>query len=124
MGLDQYAYAIKRSYNDETKTETTVKTEFFTWRKHNALEGYMAELYAAKTGDESEFNCKTLKLVESDLNELQRAVETQQLPETQGMFFGDNTQFDEEQQEWDLKFIEKARDYIKEGHELEYTSWW
>ena len=124
MGLDQYAYVIKRDYNDENSTETTVKTEFFTWRKHNALEGYMAELYAAKTGDHSEFNCKKLTLVESDLNELEKAVKEDKLPTTKGFFFGADTQLDQVQKEKDLKFIKEARAYLEEGYTLGYTSWW
>ena len=52
MGLDQYAKKVKREYNHETLTETIVKTEIGYWRKHNALEGYMADLYRTKTGDQ------------------------------------------------------------------------
>ena len=52
MGLDQFAKKVKREYNSETLTETIVKTEIAYWRKHNALEGYMSELYYAKTEDE------------------------------------------------------------------------
>ena len=62
MGLDQYAKKVKREYNHETLTETVVKTEIGYWRKHNALEGYMSDLYRTKTGDQGEFNCKTLSL--------------------------------------------------------------
>tara|TARA_A200000159_G_scaffold164864_1_gene196868 strand:- start:4088 stop:4462 length:375 start_codon:yes stop_codon:yes gene_type:complete len=124
MGLDQYAYKIKRSYNDETLTETIVKTEIANWRKHNALEGYMADLYSAKTGDKSEFNCKTLKLNESDIDNLGKAVRDNKLPNTQGFFFGQPTEFDEEQKEKDLNFIAKAKDCLESGYELEYYSWW
>ena len=59
MGLDQYAKKVKREYNHETLTETIVKTEIGYWRKHNALEGYMANLYRSpKPHDEGEFNCQ------------------------------------------------------------------
>ena len=124
MGLDQYAKKVKRDYNHETLTETTAKTEIGYWRKHNALEGYMADLYRTKTGDEGEFNCKTLQLDEDDLNTLEAVVKGSKLPNTVGFFFGDCTKDNKEYKELDLEFIAKARKCIAKGYEIEYTSWW
>jgi len=124
MGLDQYAKKVKRRYNQKTLTETIVKTEIAYWRKHNALEGYMADLYRTKTGDEGEFNCKTLVLDEDDLNTLEAVVIRGNLPETTGFFFGSCTKDSEEYKENDLEFLKKARKALAEGFEVEYTSWW
>ena len=124
MGLDQHAHKVKRSYDEDTRTETTVKTEIAYWRKHNALEGYMANLYRTKTGDTSEFNCKTLHLNLDDLNNLEATVRSGTLPETTGFFFGGSTALDEQRKENDLHFIAEARVLIEQGWEIEYTSWW
>ena len=124
MGLDQYAKQVKRDYNHETLTETTTKTEIAYWRKHNALEGYMAELYRTKTHDQGEFNCKNLPLDSDDLDTLEAVIKGGKLPETVGFFFGDCTKDNEEYKELDLEFIEKARKSIAQGYEIHYTSWW
>ena len=124
MGLDQYAKQVKRDYNHETLTETTVKTEIAYWRKHNALEGYMSELYRTKTSDQGEFNCKNLGLDGDDLDTLEAVIKGGKLPETVGFFFGSCTKDNEEYKELDLEFIEKARKSIAQGYEIHYTSWW
>ena len=124
MGLDQYAKKVKREYNHETLTETIVKTEIGYWRKHNALEGYMSDLYRTKTGDQGEFNCKTLPLDKDDLDTLEAVILRGNLPETVGFFFGDCTKDNKEYQETDLEFIAKARKCLANGFDVEYTSWW
>ena len=123
MGLDQYAKKVKREYNHETLTETITKTEIAYWRKHNALEGWMAELYESRGGD-GEFNCETLHLYPEDLDNLEKVVKAGDLPETVGFFFGDCTKDNEECKENDLEFIAKARKCLARGYEVEYTSWW
>ena len=90
MGLDQYAYKVKRDYNHEAKTETITKIEIAYWRKHNALEGYMCDLFHSKGGD-GEFNCRTLPLNNDDLENLDEAINNKGLPETDGFFFGSDT---------------------------------
>ena len=124
MGLDQFAKKVKREYNSETLTETIVKTEIAYWRKHNALEGYMSDLYRTKTGDEGVFNCKTLTLDSDDLDDLELVILRGELPETEGFFFGDCSKHDEEYKQVDLEFIEEARKSLDQGYEVEYTSWW
>ncbi|MEK9698736.1 MAG: hypothetical protein VW270_23380 [Candidatus Poseidoniales archaeon] len=124
MGLDQFAKKVKREYNSETLTETIVKTEIAYWRKHNALEGYMSDLYRTKTGDEGVFNCKTLTLDSDDLDDLELIILRGGLPETDGFFFGDCSKHDEECKQLDLEFIAEARKSLDEGYEVEYTSWW
>jgi len=121
MGLDQYAKQVKRDYNHETLTSTTVKTEIAYWRKHNPLEIYMAELYRTKTDDMGEFNCKGVELTVDDLATLEAVIKSGNLPTDS---FLDYTNDSKEYKEADLEFIEKARKAIDNGYEIEYTSWW
>ena len=123
MGLDQYAYKVKRDYNREAKTETITKVEIAYWRKHNALEGYMCDLFHSKGGD-GEFNCRTLPLNNDDLENLDEAINNKGLPETEGFFFGQDTSKDEDCIALDKLFIDDAKKALKDGWEIEYTSWW
>lgn len=122
MGLDQHAKKVKRDYNHETLTETIVKTEIGYWRKHHALESYMADLYRTKTYDTGEFNLKILDLDSDDLETLEYIIKKNMLPET--INFSDCTKDNEEYKETDLKFIAKARKCLAKGYEVQYTSWW
>ena len=90
MGLDQYAYRIK---NGEA-------LEIAYWRKHNRLQGWMENLWVQRgkpnpQKDEDgnvidEFNCVDLELDEEDLDKLEESLDSKELPETSGFFFGNN----------------------------------
>ena len=123
MGLDQYAYKVKRDYNREAKTETITKVEIAYWRKHNALEGYMCDLFHSKGGD-GEFNCRALPLNNDDLENLDKAINNKGLPETDGFFFGSDTSKDEDCISLDKLFIDDAKKALEDEWEIEYTSWW
>jgi hypothetical protein len=112
MGLDQYAFAIDN--NGE-------KEEIAYWRKHPNLQGWMENLYISKGGQE-EFNCVPVELEHEDLDNLEQAVTNNELPDTQGFFFGGDS--DEHYKEQDLKFIKNARDALDSGLHVEYSSWW
>ena len=124
MGLDQYAKKVKRRYNHETLTETIVKTEIGYWRKHHALESYMAELYNTKTYDTGEFNLKTLDLDSDDLDTLEMVIKKGLLPKTVWGGVKDCTEDNNEYKETDLEFITKAKKCLAKGFEVQYTSWW
>ena len=130
MGLDQYAYKVKRKYAPTTKTSTVRTTEFFYWRKHNALHGWMENLYNGKkledgiNIDSDDFNGVAVKLEEKDLDKLEQDVMTFNLPQTAGFFFGRDSVGDEYQKEQSLEFLKKARKALAEGYEVEYNSWW
>ena len=123
MGLDQYAKVVKREYNNETLTETITKTEICYWRKHNALHGWMENLYESKGGD-GEFNCVNLNLTSEDLKELEEDVIDKDLPETTGFFFGEDTRDCDHQKLQTLKFLSKAKKALNEGNEVEYSAWY
>ena len=130
MGLDQYAHKVKRKYAPTTKTSTVKTTEFFYWRKHNALHGWMENLYNGRKLEEGvnissdDFNGVAVKLEEKDLDKLEQDVMTFNLPHTVGFFFGSDSVGDEDQQAQTLEFLKKARKALAEGFEVEYNSWW
>ena len=127
MGLDMYAYAVKKSQHlkdvDQNLSDCErIGDELYYWRKHHDLHGWMEGLYRDKGGLD-EFNCATVRLDQSDLLDLQLAVIDKQLPRTSGFFFGDNPP-DDESSKYDLEFIAKALAEIKKGNAVYYTSWW
>ena len=109
MGLDQYAFA--------TKGEE--RAEIAYWRKHANLEGWMADLYRVKTGDEEVFNCKELELDRHDLKMLEE--EYKSLPTATGFFWGESYPEDDATV---AEFIVAARALLESGYKITYTSWW
>jgi len=136
MGLDQYAYARpprKRNGDDDE--------QICDWRKHNRLQGWMEQLWNDKgcpnaNEDNEEFNCVELQLTESDLINLEDAVENFELPEATGFFWGTDSYFwhdenDEpfpENEYWykqhDLNFIAEARKMLDKGYRIYYSAWY
>ena len=90
------------------------------WRKHPNLHGWMEELYRAKGGERS-FNCTTVQLTAEDLDRLEAAIRTRELPATVGFFFG---QTDGSETEDDLAFVKTAREALAHGLTVFYDSWW
>lgn len=121
MGLDMFAYVVE-SENVVSDSEFKSAKEFFYWRKHHDLHGWMHELYQDRGGAQ-EFNCVPVRLYEEDLDALERDITKNVLPQTTGFFFGDNPP-DEESMENDLKFIQQARLHIANGDAVYYDSWW
>ena len=123
MGLDQYATARKgeSSVDDEGFTCYEDSMELAYWRKHPNLQGYMQQLWHEK-GNDGEFNCVDLELTLKDLDALEDARDSKELPQTSGFFFGSNS--DDHYEEQDREFIAQARDAIKQGYTVIYYSWW
>jgi hypothetical protein len=122
MGLDQYAIARRgEPVEKEGRKEYPDQRELAYWRKHPNLEGWMSDLYSRKGGTE-EFNCQEVELTLEDLEDLEKAINFKEMPETSGFFFGDDS--DEYYREHDLEFIKDARNAIKDGYRVFYTSWW
>jgi hypothetical protein len=129
MGLDMYAWRVKaedaisdfeiaRNEEDSAKVE-----EFFYWRKHHDLHGWMERLYRVKGGTKESFNCVSVRLTMADLNALENDVLNNLLPETQGFFFGTNPP-DDYSKNQDMEFIGKAKVAIAAGDAVYYDSWW
>ena len=139
MGLDQYAFARKgepiettedytyQDFDGNTHTEqrTSISyeesNEIAYWRKHPNLQGWMEQLWRDK-GGEGEFNCVDVDLTLEDLDALEQTLDGKALPETQGFFFGDNS---DDYYSWqDREFIREARERLANGYKVVYTSWW
>ena len=123
MGLDQYATARKgeAQTDDEGYTYYEDSKELAYWRKHPSLQGWMEDLWIDK-GNSGEFNCVDLELTLDDLDNMEETLDENALPETQGFFFGQNS--DEHYAEQDREFIVNARAAIKQGYTVVYSSWW
>jgi hypothetical protein len=119
MGLDMYA----------TRRAPRISEELHYWRKHNRLHGWMEELWRDKYGKDGVFNCEEVILELEDITNLEKDIFNDELPGTEGFFFGmDSYEYNKdelkEQKEEDLEFIEKAKKAIEEGDEVVYSSWW
>ena len=129
MGLDMYAWRVKAedaigdfeiAKDDEGQSKLE---EFYYWRKHHDLHGWMERLYRSRGGPKETFNCVKVRLTTVDLDALQHDLLNGTLPETTGFFFGKNPPNDESLA-YDLKFIQAARDILAEGDAVYYDSWW
>jgi hypothetical protein len=128
MGLDMYAWRVKAEdaigdFLIEKNENGSKVEEFFYWRKHHDLHGWMERLYRNKGGPAESFNCIPVRLTTVDLDALQHDLLNGTLPETTGFFFGNNPP-DNESLKHDLQFIQAARDIIAEGDAVYYDSWW
>lgn len=128
MGLDMYAFkrlpgksevSEADPYGEEDWEDREKQEELFYWRKHPDLHGWMENLYR-ENGGEEEFNCVNLELTSDDLKRLKRDIKNDNLPHTEGFFFGKSS----DKKENDLEFIKKAEEAIEDGYEVYYTSWW
>ena len=116
MGLDMYAFSKAKNEDDYT--------EFFYWRKNNALHGWMENLAISRGLVESgdDFNCKKLQLSFEDIKQLRHDVKVGLTP-TNGFFFG-TQEYSDFQQEQDLLFCSKAINILMDKREVYYDSWW
>lgn len=125
MGLDMFAY--RTSVEPASSTDFEVSDENISqihyWRKHPNLHGWMESLYYEKGGKSDCFNCVNVQLTQEDLQRLEEDIKNGELPQTQGFFFGQSQQDVEEVNE-DLQFVEDARQAIKNGDHVFYSSWW
>lgn len=133
MGLDQYAYYCDAKAIGDREVDFDLPEdldvpgsfkpkEFFYWRKHPNLQGWMQALYKKKGGSK-EFNCVPVVLTESDLSHLEVDILRDNLPSTSGFFYG-RSDGDEEEMKNDLNFIKRARELVVNGYAVYYTSWW
>lgn len=126
MGLDMYAYRVKKEYvvNDfEFNSDQDPAEDLAYWRKFNALHGWMENLYKDRGGPKESFNCAPIRLHLEDLDQLQRDIGENKLQPTNGFFFGEQTIYPEDIASA-MKFIFEAREVIKQGDAVYYDSWW
>lgn len=127
MGLDMYAYSVKYKVGmpdvDYEFKDDDGRVEIMYWRKHHDLHGWMKQLYEAKGGKDTSFNCNSVRLTPVGLDQLEKDIKENKLPHTEGFFFG-NFPPDEDSMNTDLEFIKLARSEIKDGNAVYYYSWW
>lgn len=123
MGLDMYALSTKAKPTTEVdfSTKNFETTDLHYWRKHPNLHGWMQNLYDMKGGTSDSFNGDCVVLDSEDLDNLEQDIKDGNLPDTSGFFFG---QTDGDEVDGDLEFVAKAREAIKNGMTVYYTSWW
>ena len=103
--------------------------EVFYWRKHPNLQGWAENIWRQRY-DKGEvhydtlmdhpggnFNCTYLELVSEDIDDLEKKVESNSLPETTGFFYG---QSGSHHKEMDQEFIQKARELLSADKVLFY----
>ena len=134
MGLDMFAYRTKVQLSksvdfqeevypkeEDGSQKQGVCDEIMYWRKHPDLHGWMEKLYYEKGGDSDSFNCVLVEITLEDLDRLEKDITEDNLPFTDGFFFGSS---DKGPNEKDVAFIQAAREAIAEGDRVFYDSWW
>src|SRR5437764_625279 len=124
MGLDMLAMVTSHKPGEPVDFEVADDTawRFHRWWKHPNLHGWMEAVYRAKGGMREVFNSGVrLELSCGDLDRLEAAVLGDNLPTTEGFFFGES---DGSELADDLAFIAEARDHLARGMTVYYTSWW
>tara|TARA_R110000772_G_scaffold58_7_gene430 strand:- start:565 stop:1077 length:513 start_codon:yes stop_codon:yes gene_type:complete len=121
MEKEKYWEAYRKA-DREAQEKGVINRSFYYWRKFNALHGWMQDLYVMRGGT-GEFNCKTLRLFMSDINDLQEILDTKSLTPTAGFFFGAQEIYEEDWASLE-EFLNKAVDELDSGKALYYDSWW
>ena len=130
MGLDQYAYKrARKEYISKDQANESLE-EITYWRKHNRLQSWMENLWIER-GEEDDINCRFLQLYLEDIENLEKAIELRNLPETEGFFFGkDSYQYKSkdgmtyEDYENDMNFIKQAKEALKNNYDVFYSCWY
>ena len=124
MGLDQYAWARER----EEENNPQAHDHKFVWRTHAKLQEFMEQKFVEKTGDSAvDLNCGQLELDAVDIAELERKMQTNQMPRSQGGFFYGHQFQDESEEEYkdqDIAFVEWAKAELEKGNKVIYSCWW
>ena len=117
------------NYDWEKDSSTITKPrEIAYWRKHPNLHGWMEQLWRYKMQadnrdpDQHTFNGIELELDWQDIDELEQDINNNNLPQTQGFFFGNDA--DEHYKETDLEFVKRARAELFLGLKVFYNSSW
>ena len=135
MGLDMYLVssdkhleAFEVENREKREGEEEQEQEIGYWRKHNRLHGWFEQKWLDRHPDVDEnFNCLRYYLSREDLDEVIEAIKKNNLPATQGFFFGnDSYSYEdvEEQKKEDIEIFEKAKKELEEGRHVFYSSWW
>lgn len=127
MGLDQYAYLVRKKKNmpdicKDQKELDVIDDNFAYWRKNHLLHRWMSDLAVEKGFNDGagEFNCVMVRLKKKDIKRLKSEVKTWKYDS--GWFF-DEDWFKSDKKNT-LKFCEDALKAIDDGYAVYYDSWW
>jgi len=112
VGLDQWAYVVQHG-----KGVFSRKIEIGRWRKHQALDNFMSDLFEDLSPDhDTTFNLTPCELSIDALADLESHMGTSNF--YQCIYNPD------EQRVYDLEFIHKARFYLIKGDAVYYKNYW
>ena len=141
MGLDMYLTGdkFKRGEYDEDLNEINVeyldgfaiqsyRLNIGYWRKHSALHGYIVSEFAHQGEDD----CRPIDLGVEDLRKIAKAIREDELPHTEGFFFGSDELREAHrlQAEDYAKRFDKAIEWLEDNgggqywHTVEYCASW
>ena len=130
MGLDQYAYVVKKTKslqdiydNDATTRPYIVNDELTYWRKHYELHRWMFNLAKKKgfKGGKEDFNCIMVRLEEEDIESLREEIRNRRFTEAVHDCDKDVFEMDKDRDE---RFCDEAEQALEEGFAVFYDSWW
>lgn len=133
MGLDQYAYVVKKSKNikdiydiydnDEKERPFIVNDDLFYWRKNYEIHDWMLELAKKKgfKGGKNDFNCVMVRLEEKDIKEFRKEIEKRRFVDAGHDWDKDVFEMDKDRDE---RFCNDAERALEEGFAVFYDSWW
>ena len=128
MGLDMYAHATRHDVGskqvDLDIPDGSEGHELMYWRKFNRLHGWMEQLYFAKSGTVTDFNCCNLQLTAVDLDKLEAELDEEHMPTTEGFFFGGDEPLNDEHKESVREFLLAARTALDNGLVVYYSAWY
>lgn len=117
MGLDMYLDGKKFVWTDWKVPENNPREDGFEvkervlrlgyWRKHPNLHGYIVETFAGGVDE-----CQDIDMTLENLEQTLAAVKADDLPHTQGFFFGESLPEDKEPS---IKILEDAINWLKDG---------
>ena len=112
MGLSQYIYVTEKTKLKDNGTDLADydairdDKEFFEWRKHWDLHGFLEQVYLEKGGKEPA-TWDVVQLTEKDIDDLKYALDKNELPWNKKCFFWDDSP--EFKQEQTNEFVDKAK---------------
>jgi hypothetical protein len=129
MGLDMYLTGRTELWGSGKAKDAdgykidAVEVELAYWRKHPNLHGYIVETFAGGVDD-----CRPVLLDEDAILRILRAVENDELPHTEGFFFGTSEKSAAQMAE-DVAVFEAALIWLKterpnEIRSLRYEASW
>lgn len=119
MGLDMYLIGEKDVWTDFKNPKNNPMEDGFPvrsrrlelgyWRKHPDLHGYILQEFAEGIDE-----CQEIHLQESDVEQIVKAIKEDNLPQTEGFFFGSSSSSDYQNSTVQL---EKALKWLKTEEE-------